>query len=356
MRKILGLAALVLSSLTATGCASLVPEGMTLRLLDRAVADAMSRDDLADLPDGIHVMLCGAGSPLADIKRSGPCVAVQAGEHLYIIDAGTNGARNLGRFFVDVGRVEAVFLTHAHSDHIDGLGELGMLRWLNRGGNLPLPVHGPPVVEGIVAGFNQAYAADIGYRVAHQGADFARANGAGLEAFPFPVPEDGELATVLETPDGVRISAFTVEHEPVTEAVGYRIDYGGRSVAISGDTKKSDNLIRHSRGVDLLLHEALDSRLTNRIAAAAEKAGNTRAAQMMRDVASYHATPVEAAESAAEAGAAHLLFYHIAPQLPAAPLERIFLKGVGDVYTGKVTLGTDGTRISLPAVREKEQG
>ncbi|WP_420439859.1 MBL fold metallo-hydrolase [Candidatus Palauibacter sp.] len=320
---------------------------MALGFLDRAVADAMSRDDLADLPDGLHVMLCGAGSPLPDINRSGPCVAVQAGEHLYLFDAGTNGARNLGRFFVDAGRVEAVFLTHAHSDHIDGLGELGMLRWLNGGSDRPLPVHGPPVVGDIVAGFNQAYAADIGYRIDHQGADFARASGAGLEAFPFQLPDD-DLRTVLETADGVRISAFAVSHEPVTEAVGYRIDYGGRSVAISGDTKKSANLIEHSRGVDLLLHEALDSRLTDRIAAAAEAAGNHRAAQMMRDVASYHATPVEAAEAAAEAGAAQLLYYHIAPQLPAGPLERIFLKGVGDIFDGQVTLGTDGTLISLP--------
>ena len=348
MAKIQSLASVVLLVLMASGCALMVPKKVTLRFLDRAVASAMTRDDLADLPDGIHVMLCGAGSPLVDIRRSGPCVAVQAGDHLYIVDAGTNGARNLGRFFVDVGRVEAVFLTHAHSDHIDGLGELGMLRWLNSGAQRPLPVHGPPVVEGIVAGFNQAYAADIGYRVAHQGADFARADGAGLEAFPFPVPGEGELGTVHETADGVRISAFAVSHEPVTEAVGYRIDYGDQSIAISGDTKKSANLIRHAQGVDLLLHEALDSRLTDRIAASAEAAGNHRAAQMMRDVTSYHATPVEAAESAAEAGAEHLLFYHIAPQLPAAPLERMFLEGVRDVFGGGVTLGTDGTLISLP--------
>ena len=344
-------AAAVLSVFMATGCASLVPESMTLRMLDRAVTDAMARDDLADLPDGLHAMLCGAGSPLADIRRSGPCVAIQAGKHLYVIDAGTNGARNLSRFFVDTGRVDAVFLTHAHSDHIDGLGELGMMRWLNGVSDRPLPVHGPPVVTGVVAGFNQAYAADIGYRVAHQGEEFARASAAGLEAFPFPMPPDGTLQTVLETPDGVRISAFAVSHEPVTEAVGYRIDYGGRSIVLSGDTRKSANLIRHSQGVDLLVHDALDSRLTERIANAAQSAGNARAAKMMRDVASYHATPVEAAESAAEAGAAQLLLYHIAPQLPVAALERIFLKGVSDVYDGDVTLGTDGTLIALPLER-----
>lgn len=347
-RKLWLSGAAVLLTLAVAGWFATRGERTAFALLQRTVADNLTRDALGDLPDGIHVLLCGAGSPLADINRSGPCVAVQAGEHLYVVDAGTNGARNIGRFGVDVGRVEAVLLTHAHSDHIDGLGELGMQRWLNGGSAEPLPVHGPPVVSNIVAGFNLAYAADIGYRVAHQGEDFARSGGAGLMALPFPVPAEGDLKTVLTTSDGVRISAFRVSHEPVTEAVGYRVDYRGRAIAVSGDTRKSANLIRHARGVDLLVHEALASRLTERIADAAESVGASRAAQMMRDVASYHATPVEAAESAAEAGAEHLLFYHIAPQLPVSALERVFLAGVADVYDGTVTLGRDGTLISLP--------
>ena len=348
-KKLLFAAGILLLVLTA-GC-SLVPDGIVYRGLESAVGDAMTRDDLADLPDGIHVLLCGAGSPLPDINRSGPCVAVQAGSRLFIADAGTNGARNLGRFFVDAGRVKAVLLTHAHSDHIDGLGELGMLRWLNSGSATSLPVYGPPVVEEVVAGFNRAYAPDVGYREAHQGGDFNPISGSGMEAFPLPLPEEGELRTVLETADGVRVSAFLVDHRPVTEAVGYRIDYGGRSVSISGDTVKSDNLIEQSRGVDLLVHEALDAKLTNRIADAAEAAGNSRAAKMMRDVASYHTSPVEAAESAAAAGAKRLLYYHIAPQLPNAALERIFLQGVADANDGEITLGTDGTLISLPLER-----
>jgi len=349
-KVLLGVAAVLVAAvlgfyLVATH--GLLPESLILRGLDNAVADSLTRDDLADQPDGLHVMLCGAGSPLPDINRSGPCVAVQAGEHLYIVDAGTNGARNLGRFFVDAGRTEAVFLTHVHSDHIDGLGELAMIRWLNSGSDQPLPVYGPPIISEIVAGFNRAYAPDIGYRVLHQ-PDAVRATGGGLEAFTFEMPVEGELKTVLETPDGVRVSAFKVDHEPVDEAVGYRIDYKGLSVAISGDTKKSTNLIEQSRGVDLLLHEALDNRLTERIAAAAESVGDDDAAQTMRDIGSYHATPVQAAESAAEAGAAHLLYYHIAPQLPNAAMERLFLKGTSDVYDGKITVGTDGTLITMP--------
>ena len=325
-----------------------LPQRVTLRMMQRMIADRMTFDALASRPDGIHVLLCGAGGPLSDVKRSGPCVAVQAGSHLFVIDAGTNGARNLGRFAVDQGRVEAVFLTHAHSDHIDGLGELGMLRWVSAGSDRPLDVYGPPVVGDVVAGFNQAYSEDFVYRVDHHGSDVVPPSGVGLNANAFPLPEHGELPVVLETTDGVRVSAFSVAHEPVSEAVGYRIDYRGRSIVISGDTEYSTNLVQHAQGVDLLVHEALSTTLTEQIAAAAMSAGRTRTAGMMRDVLSYHTTPVEAAQAASECGAGQLLFYHIAPPPANAALERIFLSGVGDVYDGKVTLGEDGTLISLP--------
>ena len=121
---------------------------------------------------------------------------------------------------MDAGRVEAVFLTHAHSDHIDGLGELGMTRWLNSGSATPLPVYGPPVVEEVVAGFNRAYAPDVGYREIRQERDFAPVTVSWMEVSPFPVPEEGQLRTVPETDDGVRVNAFAEDHRPVTEAVG----------------------------------------------------------------------------------------------------------------------------------------
>ena len=111
------------------------------------------------------------------------------------------------------------------------------------------------MVSDVVAGFNLAYAADADYRIAHHGEAVVPANGS-LLAFPFPMPADGELAPVLET-DGVRVSAFRVSHPPVTQAVGYRIDYRGRTVVVSGDTAKSPNLIDHAKGADLLLHDAL---------------------------------------------------------------------------------------------------
>jgi ribonuclease Z len=133
-------------------------------------------------------------------------------------------------------------------------------------------------------------------------------------------------------------------------AVGYRFDYGGRSLVVSGDTKKSDSLLAQARGVDLVVHEALSPELVGILHDAAESAGNANLAKIMTDIPDYHTTPVEAAEIAQAAGARHLLLYHVVPALPPVPgLESAFLAGTSDAFSGGITLGQDGTRISLPS-------
>jgi ribonuclease Z len=320
---------------------------IALRVMDRVLARNMAADPLAALPDGLHVLLCGAGGPLPDPVRSGPCVAVIAGRTLVVVDAGSGGARNLQRMGFPPGLAEAAFLTHFHSDHIDGLGELALLRWTGAARETPLPVYGPAGVEDVVAGFTRAYQHDVGYRVAHHGPKAVPPSGAGMTAHPFAPPAPGEAPVVWEG-GGLTVTAFSVEHEPVRPAVGYRFEYGGRKLVISGDTKKSANLAAQAFGVDLLVHEALAPQLVARMHAAAEAAGRANLAKITADIPGYHTSPVEAAEIAAGSGARHLLFYHVVPPLPLPGLDRVFLEGVSDAYGGGVTLGRDGTLISLP--------
>ena len=98
---------------------------IAMRVMARGAEAAMTSDTTAGFADGLHLALCGAGGPLPDPKRSGPCVAVVAGKQLFVVDAGTNGLRNLLRMRYPVGKIQAVLLTHFHSDHIDGLGRNG---------------------------------------------------------------------------------------------------------------------------------------------------------------------------------------------------------------------------------------
>jgi ribonuclease Z len=172
--------------------------------------------------------------------------------------------------------------------------------------------------------------------------------GAGFDAKPFAAPAFGETRVLWER-DKIRISTFRVEHEPVVPAVGYRFDYGGRSLVVSGDTKKSDSLLAQARGVDLIVHEALSPQLVGILHDAAVNAGNQGLAKITTDIPDYHTSPVEAGELAKEAGARHLLLYHVVPALPVPGLEGVFLEGVSDAFSGGVTLGRDGTRISLPS-------
>lgn len=320
---------------------------LSTALMGHVLERNMTSSLLDTLPDGLTVMLCGAGGPLPDPVRSGPCVAVVAGDNLVVVDAGTGGARNLNPLGLPVGAVDAIFITHFHSDHIDGLGELATLRWASGAHTEPLPVHGPEGIEEVVAGFNQAYARDAVYRHAHHGDTVAPLSGHGLQAVAHPQPADGEAVTVYDN-DGLTVQMIRVHHDPVDPAVAYLFNYKGRSALISGDTVKSANLQHFAQGVDLLVHEGLSQRLVQQMNRAAVRAGNEIVAKITTDIPDYHTTPVEAAEIARDANVGHLLFYHVVPPTPLPGLKAAWLNGVDDVFE-RYTLGENGTGFILPA-------
>jgi ribonuclease Z len=140
-----------------------------------------------------------------------------------------------------------------------------------------------------------------------------------------------------------------VNHDPVRPAVGYRFDYEGRVVVVSGDTRKSASVVEHAKGADLLLHEALSRDVFGRVIAVAQQLGHARLAKMANDATEYHTTPVEAAEVARDAGVHALVFTHMVPGPPNRLLERRFMEGVGDVFGGEVVAGRDGMRFTLAA-------
>jgi len=348
--KRLGMGLLILA-LLVVGAGILFRAPIGERLFARAVATGVARDVIGDLPDGIHVALCGSGSPLPDPTRAGPCSAVIINSKMFIVDSGDGAVRNLGLMGLNPGATEALLLTHFHSDHIDGMGELMLQRWAGGGRDAPLPVIAPEGVEAIVGGLNAAYAADVQYRIAHHGEATMPPTGAGGVARPFSFPQ-GQRQMVVYEQDGIRITAFPVDHKPVAPAVGYRFDYKGRSVVFSGDTAKLPAVAEACNGCDLLVHEALNAGMVGVMGKAFEQAGRKRMVKIMSDIPDYHTTPVEAAETARAGKANMLVLSHIVPALPLDYLEAYYLKGVDAAYDGPVVLGKDGMLFSLPANKD----
>jgi len=153
--------------------------------------------------------------------------------------------------------------------------------------------------------------------------------------------------------DGVKITAFKVDHRPVEPAVGYRFDYKGRSLVISGDTVYSESLLEQSQGVDLLFHEALNETMVNMMNANAEVNNSPTIGQITHDIPSYHSTPEDAAKIAGAAGVRQLVYYHIIPPLPSPILKNFFLGDARNYYTGPITMGEDGMLFFLPANSDK---
>jgi ribonuclease Z len=321
------------------------------RLMEKGLESRMGADVVDTLEDGLHLALCGAGGPLPAPNASGPCVAVVAGKKLFTVDAGTDGLRNLARMGYQPGTLQGVFLTHFHSDHIDGLGETATIRWAGGDNTEPLPVYGPPGVEKVVDGFNAAYAQDFIYRHDHHGDTVAPISGTGMKAMPFKQPKIGKLETLFDEGD-LTIEALAVDHSPIKPAVGYRFTYKGRSLLITGDTVKLPNIEKFAQGVDLLVHEALAPNLVGMMHDAAAKTGNKVMAKVTHDILDYHTSPVEAAETARDADVGHLLYYHIVPPIVFPGQETLFLDGAEDIFAD-YTVGQDGTAFSLPAGSEE---
>lgn len=316
------------------------------RLITRQIDKTLQRVDNSLMTDGkLHVILCGTAAALPDPDRAGACTAVIAGDQFWLVDTGPGSWRNVDVMNLPVGKLSGVLITHFHSDHISDLGEAITQSWI-AGRSTPLDVFGPQGLDDVVNGYRQAFSHDKQYRVEHHGADYMPPAGADAIPHPLPTPQGIAAEPVFER-NGLRVSAFRVDHAPVDIALGYRFEYRGSVVVISGDTRKTASVIHNAQDADLLVHEALASKMTNRASARARELGMNRIAKMAIDVRGYHATPVEAAEVAEAAHARKLVLTHIFPPLANDMARRLFLEGTSEAYHGPLILGADGTRIDI---------
>jgi len=301
-----------------------------------AVAGAQTSPSFNANFDGLKITLCGTSSPLPAPGRAQACVAVETRDHLYIVDAGSGSAATAQLGGIPLNKMRGILLTHYHSDHISDIGDFNLNSWI-AGRPAPLQIIGPEGVDRIVEGLNITYELDRGYRVAHHGAELLNPKLGVMQSRTI-----GEGVIVDE--DGLRITAFEVSHPPIDPAFGYRLDYGGRSVVISGDSLVTDKIVKISDGADVVLHDAMALQLVQGAEAMSRGAGNTRIATVLHDIQDYHATTADLARLAAEAAIGQLALYHLVP----APRNAMAIAAFnGDLPDGAL-ITEDGMVISLP--------
>jgi ribonuclease Z len=339
-----GMAASALLVAGGTQFAYNLPDVAVERLLQSAVAGGRDANHFED--DALYVITTGTGAPLPDPLRVGPQAVVVAGDQLLVFDTGPGSTRQLLLTGLNLSSINALFLTHYHSDHISDLGELMLQHWANAGATEPLPVYGPTGVEEIVAGYNAAYRLDRGYRIAHHGEEVVPPSGFGGVARSFDLGSDLASSDMVYEAGDVQVIAFNVDHPPVVPAVGYRVNYKGRSVMMTGDTIYSDSLIQHAMGADLLVSDSLNHKMSQTVSDSTEDVDNN-ISSITEDIQESHIRPEEAALVAKEAGVKKLLITHVLPPVPEF-LINPFLRDARDVFAGEVRMANDGTMAKLP--------
>jgi ribonuclease Z len=213
---------------------------------------AKKQNRAAESDEKFEVVLLGTGTPRPVMDRFGPSNLVSAGNQVLVFDAGRGSMQRLFQIGISFAEVNAVFLTHLHSDHIVGLPDLWLSGWLDGRREKPIRLFGPEGTSRMMKHLVKAFEYDIHIRIED---DKCSPSGAIVQVTEV---QEG----IVFDKGGVKVTAFHVDHRPITPSFGYRIDYAGRSVVMSGDTRFSENLIRFAKGVDLLIHEVGDAAQT----------------------------------------------------------------------------------------------
>jgi ribonuclease Z len=264
------------------------------------------------------VTLLGTGSPQPRMDRFGPSILVEAGEKKLLFDCGRGATQRIEQIKIPFTEIDALFLTHLHSDHIVGIPDLWLTGWA-RGRTIPLRVWGPAGTENLMSHLEEAFQFDIQIREVD---DKLPPRGVAV------VAKDIEQGIVYDDA-GIKVTAFSVDHGLVKPALGYRIDFAGHSLVLSGDTRYSENLIRFSQGADVLIHEVVDME--------AFRAGNPSiSAERFNAIVGHHTTAEQAGTIFAKVKPKLAVYSHIVPG-DATNLVPLTRKN----YSGPLEVGED---------------
>jgi len=262
------------------------------------------------------IILLGTGTPNPDPERLGPSVAIVVNGLLYLVDFGAGVVRQVAAAGISVSKINRAFLTHLHSDHTIGYPDIILTPGVI-GRNDSLEVFGPKGLTDMTNHIMEAYEVDIRERI--QGLE--PANQKGYIVHTHEIQEG-----LVYTDDNVKVEAFRVDHGSL-ESYVYKFILPDRTIVISGDTCPSENLIKHSKGCDILIHEAYSA-----------EGLQGRTEDWRKYHSSVHTSTRELVEIANKVKPKLLVLYH---QLFMKQSEEELLQEITEHYEGRVVSGSD---------------
>lgn len=273
----------------------------------------------------MDVVLLGTGFPLPDPHRAGPSTLVRAGGMDLLFDAGRGVLMRLAAAGSGPVQLHASFLTHLHSDHVTDFNDVLTMRWAMALIPHPLKVIGPPGTKTFCDATIEMLEPDIGWRLEHH-ADLTWRPELDIREI-----DDG----VAYEHEGLRVTCAPTHHPPVEPTIGFRIEYGGKSVVIGGDSLPCEGLDRLCDGADVYVQTVLRRSLIEQVPA-----------QRLREILDYHSSTIDAAQTAARAGVKTLVFTHMMPT-PMRGAEQEWIDEATPHFDGEIVLGTDLQVISV---------
>ena len=285
----------------------------------------------------IDITLLGTGSPMVDPNWAGPSTLVRTGgqersdsgintgDSVFLVDCGRGVLMRAAAAGVGAANLTALLLTHLHSDHITDLSDVITTRWVTTFVPTPLPIIGPPGTKAVVEATLAALAPDISYRIAHH---------ADITEPPSVQVQEYTEGQVWDS-DGVRITVAPTDHRPVEPTIAFRVEYGGNSVVLAGDTVPCATLDELASGADALVHTVIRKDLVALVPQ-----------QRLKDILDYHSSVEQAAATAARAGVGPLVLTHYVP--PLAPGQEDQWRALAAAeFGGTIELGDDLLHVSV---------
>ena len=276
-------------------------------------------------------MLLGTGGgPRPRRGRSASAQVIVTNNAAYVIDCGDGVARQLALADVPLPSLRHIFLTHQHSDHNADYGNLLWLAWAS-GLRTRVDTWGPPPLEKMTRLFFEMNAYDIDTRIADEGRP-------ALEPL-IHVHELTQAGLVMQD-ERVKVTAALVDHPPVVPAFAFRVDGPERSIVFSGDTNRSDNLVRLAEGADVLIHETLWVPAVDRLVARVPNA-----ATLKKHIIDSHTAVDDVGRVAAAAGVKTLVLSHLVPADDPALTDDMWIGAARPFFKGDIVVARDGMEI-----------